>query len=270
MIGSSENRVSYNGNDVTTEFPFAFKILEATDLKLLLVEADGTEKPLTSDYFVDMNKSVVFYPGYSPGTEPPASEQPPKLTSGQRLVIYREVPITQESALDEHWPFNVIEAMADKLTIICQQLAGANDRVLKLSIALQNAERINTTLPIGAGKAFAWNEDGTALVLTEDPADVLPMVEAEINELKLYIVQKTQEINDLVTSLNSLTWEELNKIRDECADYAYKAEQSALANTRWPVGSLRPRPSWKNDFDIEGQDLFLTVPQVVKIDVTEE
>jgi len=269
LIGSSENRVSYNGNDVTTEFPFAFKILEATDLKLLLAEADGTEKLLTSDYFVDMNKSVVLYPGYSPGTAPPTSEQPPKLTAGQRLVIYREVPITQESKLDEHWPFNVIEAMADKLTIICQQLAGANDKALKLSIALQNAEKINTTLPIGAGKAFAWNEDGTALVLTEDPADVLPKVQAELNALKDYVVNAQKEINATVNSLNSLTREELQKLRDECADYAYKAEQSALVNVRWPIGEARKRPAWKPDYGIDDADLFVAVPDVVKINVTE-
>lgn len=269
MIGSSENRVSYNGNDVTTEFPFAFKILEATDLKLLLVEADGTETLLTKDYYVDVNKSVVLYPGYSPGQEPPTSEQPPKLTSGQRLVLYREVPYTQESKLDEHWPFTVIEAMGDKLTILCQQLKDANERAFKLSTALQDIENINLNLPYGKGKAFAWNADGTALELTENPADVLPMVEAEINELRLYIVQKTQEINELVTSLNSLTREELTKLRDECAKYAYNAEQSALVNTRWPVSAVRTRPAWKNSFDIEGQDLLVTVPDVVKINVTE-
>ena len=180
MIGSSENRVSYNGNDVTTEFPFAFKILEATDLKLLLVEADGTENPLTSDYFVDMNKSVVFYPGYSPGTEPPASEQPPKLTSGQRLVIYREVPITQESALDEHWPFNVIEAMADKLTIICQQLADSVSRSFRVSNATD--KNVDTTIPVSPGKSFRWSDDAKKLEVTEDPARVLPLAQSTLNE----------------------------------------------------------------------------------------
>lgn len=269
MIGSSENRVSYNGNDVATEFPFSFKILEESDLKLLLVEADGTERLLTSDYFVDMNKSVVLYPGYSPGSEPPTSEQPPKLTSGQRLVLYREVPITQETALDKHWPFNEIENMGDKLTMICQQLNDATARAFKLSVALQNTQNIKLELPYGKGKSFAWNDDGTALVLTDDPADVLPAVEAEINALKEYIVNKTQEIQDLVASLNSLTREELTKLRDECADYAYKAEQSALVNTRWVVGEARTRPAWKNDFDIEGSDLILSVPSVVKIDVEE-
>ena len=35
MIGSSENRISYNGNGSATEFPFPFKILEKTDFDIL-------------------------------------------------------------------------------------------------------------------------------------------------------------------------------------------------------------------------------------------
>lgn len=220
MIGSSENRVSYNGNDVTTEFPFAFKILEATDLKLLLVEADGTENPLTSDYFVDMNKSVVFYPGYSPGTEPPASEQPPKLTSEQRLVIYREVPITQESALDEHWPFNVIEAMADKLTIICQQLADSVSRSFRVSSATD--KNIDTTIPVSPGKSFRWSDDAKNLEVTEDPARVLPLAESvyldtvAIKKQTATIKSETESVKAETESVKA----ETDRIKDLAQEWA--------------------------------------------------
>ena len=122
MMGSSENRSSYKGNGIATEFAYTFKILEKSDIKVLHVANDGTEELLTKDYYVDMEKSVVLYPGYAPGAEIPEQNRPPILPVGERLVLYREVPITQESALDKHWPFNVIEAGLDKLTIICQQL----------------------------------------------------------------------------------------------------------------------------------------------------
>lgn len=237
MIGSSENRVSYNGNDVTTEFPFAFKILEATDLKLLLVEADGTEKPLTSDYFVDMNKSVVFYPGYSPGTEPPASEQPPKLTSGQRLVIYREVPITQESALDEHWPFNVIEAMADKLTIICQQLWGGVKRSLKISVA--DFKEFDPTVPIAAGKSFRVSDDGKKLEVTEDPAKVMPIVEGlleETKEVKAEAIEETTAIKNSAvtetTNIKNQMVKEAEEIKDAAVKETTQIADAALSSAR--------------------------------------
>ena len=67
MIGSSENRISYNGNGIATEFAYTFKILEKSDIKVLHVAIDGTEELLTKDSYVDMEKSVVLYPGYAPG-----------------------------------------------------------------------------------------------------------------------------------------------------------------------------------------------------------
>ena len=190
MIGSSENRVSYNGNGLTTEFPYAFKVLEKTDLKLLLVSKDGTETVLTSDYYVDIEKKSVFYPGYSPGAEPPTSDRPPVLQDGERLVIYRDVLITQETALDEHWPYNEIEGSLDKLTIIAQQLKDDVDRSLKVSIASPN--NIDASIPLKAGKSFRWSDDGLNLELTEDPAQVLPMAQAAA-ELALENAQKSEE-----------------------------------------------------------------------------
>lgn len=171
MIGSSENRISYNGNGVATEFAYQFKILEKTDLYVLHVAADGTEKILTKDYYVDMEKSVVHYPGYAPGAEIPEADRPPVLPVGERLVLYREVPITQESALDKHWPFNVIENMADKLTIICQQIWDRLGRSLFVSVS--TSETFNPQIPAEAGKSFRVNDEGTGFVAMENPETVL-------------------------------------------------------------------------------------------------
>lgn len=176
LIGSSENRVSYNGNGLTTEFPYAFKVLEKTDLKLLLVSRDGTETVLTSDYYVDLEKKSVFYPGYSPGAEPPTSDRPPVLQDGERLVIYRDVPITQEIALDAHWPYNEIEGSIDKLTIIAQQLNDGVTRSLRVSNASDS--EVESVVPVNAGKSFRWSDDGLRLETTEDPARVLPLAES--------------------------------------------------------------------------------------------
>ena len=170
MIGSSENRISYNGNGIATEFAYTFKILEKSDIKVLHVAIDGTEELLTKDYYVDMEKSVVLYPGYAPGAEIPEQNRPPILPVGERLVIYREVPITQESALDKHWPFNVIEAGLDKLTIICQQLFDRLQRSFYVSES--TSTNFDTKVPIEAGKTFRVNDDGTGFEVTEDPVRV--------------------------------------------------------------------------------------------------
>lgn len=171
MIGSSDNRVSYDGNGIATEFSYTFKILEKGDLEVLHVAADGTETLLTKDYYVDMEKSVVLYPGYAPGAEIPESERPPILPVGERLVLYREVPITQESALDKHWPFNVVENGLDKLTIICQQMWDRLTRSFYVSEA--TSTNFDTKIPIEAGKTFRVKDDGTGFEVTEDPGKVI-------------------------------------------------------------------------------------------------
>lgn len=171
MIGSSENRISYNGNGIATEFAYNFIIIEKSDIKVLHVAADGTEQLLTKDYYVDMEKSVVLYPGYAPGAEIPESERPPILPIGERLVLYREVPITQDSALDKHWPFNVIEAGLDKLTIICQQIWDRANRSFYVSPATN--KDFNSEVPIAPGKTFRVKDDGTGFEVTEDPGKVI-------------------------------------------------------------------------------------------------
>lgn len=190
MIGSSENRVSYNGNGNAKEFAFEFKILNASDIKVLLVNADGTEKLLTKDYFVDIEKSVVRYPGYAPGAELPLEQQPPILPAGSKLVLYREVPITQQTKLDQFWPFNVIEAALDKLTIICQQLSDGFSRCLKLSESVP--KDVNPTIPVEVGKSFRWSDDGKKIVLTDDPAKVLP----QANE----VLKRTEAARDVAVA----------------------------------------------------------------------
>lgn len=182
MIGSSENRISYNGNGIATEFAYTFKILEKSDMKVLHVAADGTETLLTKDYYVDMDKSVVLYPGYAPGEEIPEQNRPPILSEGEMLVLYREVPITQESALDKHWPFNVIENGLDKLTIICQQIWDRLQRSFYVSES--TSTNFDTKVPIEAGKTFRVKDDGTGFEVTEDPAKVLPLAQGVYTQTK--------------------------------------------------------------------------------------
>lgn len=183
MIGNSENRIIYNGNGVATEFGYSFKILEKTDINVVLVDPDLNEIALTKDYFVDMEKSVVFYPGYSPGAEPPEAERPPVLPEGWQLVLYREVPITQESQLDTHWPFNVIEAALDKLTIICQQLWDGAIRAIRLSDLAP--KDISTVLPRPMpNEGFYWDKTGKKLVSGPNPKFAMEQAQASAESAK--------------------------------------------------------------------------------------
>ena len=175
MIAHVDNRITYNGNGNATEFAYQFKILDRTDIKVMLTDADGKEKLLTKDYYVDVEKSVVRYPGYAVGAEVPESERPAVLPAGWKLTIYREVPVTQETDLPDQYPFNQVEAIGDKLTMIAQQLTDTTGRSLKIGVS--KSTDIDTVIPWENGKSFRISDDGKTLELSEDPAKVLPLAQ---------------------------------------------------------------------------------------------
>lgn len=175
MIAHVDNRITYNGNGNATEFAYQFKILDRTDIKVMLTDADGKEKLLTKDYYVDVEKSVVRYPGYAVGAEVPEGERPAALPTGWKLTIYREVPVTQETDLPDQYPFNQVEAIGDKLTMIAQQLTDTTGRSLKIGVS--KSTDIDTTIPWENGKSFRISDDGKTLELSEDPAKVLPLAQ---------------------------------------------------------------------------------------------
>ena len=175
MLTHVENRITYSGNGNATEFAYQFKILDRTDIKVLLTDADGKEKLLTKDYYVDVEKNVVRYPGYAVGAEVPESERPAVLPTGWKLTIYREVPVTQETDLPDQYPFNQVEDICDKLTMIAQQLTDVTGRSLKIGVS--TSADIDTTIPWENGKSFRISDDGKTLELSEDPAKVLPLAQ---------------------------------------------------------------------------------------------
>ena len=163
MVITDVNQVVYQGDGVTTAFPFTFRIIDATDIKLLLLDSDGTETDITSDYFVDTNTNTVYYPGYAPGSEPAEADQPAPVQTGQKLMIYRKLPITQEKNLGDKWPFFVIELGLDKLTMILQDIWDWCGRCLQVSRgqAADAGDDFDPTIPLEAGKVVIGNDAGT-------------------------------------------------------------------------------------------------------------
>lgn len=227
MINTSETRIIFNGNGVATDFPFSFKIINDTDVKVMTVAPDGTETVLDSDYYVDVTASKVVYPGYPPGEEPAESERPPVLPTGWQLVVYREIPITQEANLGDRWPFNVIESALDKITMILQNIWGIAGRCLKVSESA--ASDVDPTVPIEANKTFKWDSTGKKILLTDDPAVVKPEVEAMLAQATEQANIATQKANAAADSAVSAATSEMNagQSEDNAAESAEKAETAA-------------------------------------------
>ena len=162
MIGAEVNRIVYKGDGITTSFPYAFTVLEKADIVVTLVDKESKKKTLTSDYFIDMDKKEITYPGYAPGEEPAEVERPPVLPKGWYLVIQRKTKIDQQTSLGDKWPFDVTEDALDKITRILQDLDTDSKRHLEVSV---EAGGIDPMLPPPkANMGFYWDETGTKLV----------------------------------------------------------------------------------------------------------
>lgn len=243
MIAHVDNRITYNGNGNATEFAYQFKILDRTDIKVLLTDADGKEKLLTKDYYVDVEKNVVRYPGYAVGAEVPESERPPVLPTGWKLTIYREVPVTQETDLPDQYPFNQVEDIGDKLTMIAQQLTDVTGRSLKIGVS--TSADIDTTIPWENGKSFRISDDGKTLELSEDPAKVLPLAQGVYAQTKAQAQSAAASATAAAKSEDSAF--ESAGVAGNSAQYASLSAASAAESARLAEGYKTAAETAKSD-----------------------
>ena len=135
MTISSEVRKAgpYDGNDVTTSFPFSFKVFSADDVVVVLTDPAGIETTLTgsgTDYSVTLNADQDTAPG---GTV----EKISALATDYLLTITSSVPNLQPLDLTNQGGFypKVINAALDRLTILAQQNAEQIGRSVKVPIS---------------------------------------------------------------------------------------------------------------------------------------
>lgn len=162
MIEQSVARVVYKGDGRTTEFPFAFPVLDRKFIVVIISDRNGREKTLTSDYYVDMDKHVVLYPGYPKGEEPAEAERPAVLAPGEKIVIYRNTQVSQLTSLGDKWPFDVCEKALDKLTMIDQENKESISRTVRLAGATEEVEVVLP--PPEKDTAIGWSEDEKSVI----------------------------------------------------------------------------------------------------------
>ena len=158
----------YVGNGSTRTFPFTFECPSEHPeyIKVYLMQDDGTALA-TSDYQLDMDAKQITYP--SSGTA---------LPEGKKLVIMRELPLQQMMNLVNNGPYFAedIETAFDECVMAMQQIAEKLNRSIIMSVDIDGDAFVNE-VPFEAGKSFRIADDGKSIVLTEDPAKVLPLVQ---------------------------------------------------------------------------------------------
>ena len=151
-----------SGNGSTTSFPYDYKILEATDLQVIIRSATGAETiKATSTY-------TVTGVGADSGTIVFNSSNVP--ASGETVVVRRNVPQTQaiDYIANDPFPAETHEEGLDRATMVAQQVSNDADRSIKIS----KTNTIGSTeFTVGAtdraNKVLSFNASGELAVAQE-------------------------------------------------------------------------------------------------------
>ena len=155
----------HNGNGSTTNFAYQFRILEDTDLLVIIrTNSTGAEttKTLSTHYTVAgagdaSGGSITFTGGNIPA-------------SGETVVIRRNVPQTQaiDYIANDPFPAETHEEGLDRGTMVAQQVAEESDRSIKLS---RTNTMTSTEFTVGAtdraNKILAFDSAGEISVTQE-------------------------------------------------------------------------------------------------------
>lgn len=203
----------YVGNGATTKFPITFQMTDHPEYIKVYITGDDSVAVETENFSVDLGAKTVTYP---------ANGDP--LPDGHKITIYRELPLYQLMNLVNQGPFFAenIELSFDDLTFICQQLNEKLNRTLSAGIDVSN---FNNTFPVKAGMSFRINDAGDGLVLTEDPARVLPLAKDVLEQTKQV---KESAVNE-TTNIKNTAIEELTAIKDAAVNETTKIKDEAVA-----------------------------------------
>lgn len=203
----------YVGNGATTKFPITFQMTDHPEYIKVYITGDDSVAVETENFSVDLGAKTVTYP---------ANGDP--LPDGHKITIYRELPLYQLMNLVNQGPFFAenIELSFDDLTFICQQLNEKLNRTLSTGIDESN---FNNTFPVKAGMSFRINDAGDGLVLTEDPARVLPLAKDVLEQTKQV---KESAVNE-TTNIKNTAIEELTAIKDAAVNETTEIKDEAVA-----------------------------------------
>ena len=203
----------YVGNGATTKFPITFQMTDHPEYIKVYITGDDSVAVETENFSVDLGAKTVTYP---------ANGYP--LPDGHKITIYRELPLYQRMNLVNQGPFFAenIELSFDDLTFICQQLNEKLNRTLSAGIDVSN---FNNTFPVKAGMSFRINDAGDGLVLTEDPARVLPLAKDVLEQTKQV---KESAVNE-TTNIKNTAIEELTAIKNAAVNETTEIKDEAVA-----------------------------------------
>ena len=115
--------VVYQCDGVNKKFIFPYDFMQIEDIKLTIVDVDGTEAVQVGNIDYDESTKSVIYPANGDA-----------LAVGQKVILERKTPISQDTDLPDEYPFENIERATDKIVLILQEMKADLDRSLKIRV----------------------------------------------------------------------------------------------------------------------------------------
>lgn len=183
--------VVYQCDGVNKKFIFPYDFVQIEDIKLTIVDADGTEAVQVGNIDYDESTKSVIYPANGDA-----------LAVGQKVILERKTPISQDMDLPDEYPFENIEHATDKIILILQEMKAELDRSLKIRVdSDKNANEVAKDIVERSVKAA--NDAMNAMNVISEKSDKINANADIINRLGEEIKAIASTVDDKLATANT-------------------------------------------------------------------
>nr|DAF68622.1 MAG TPA: tail spike protein [Caudoviricetes sp.] len=173
------------------KFIFPYDFVQIEDIKLTIVDEDGTEAVQVGNIDYDESTKSVIYPANGDA-----------LAVGQKVILERKTPISQDMDLPDEYPFENIERATDKIVLILQEMKADLDRSLKIRVdSDKNANEVAKDIVERSVKAA--NDAMNAMNVISEKSDKINANADIINRLGEEIKTIASTVDDKLASANT-------------------------------------------------------------------
>ena len=183
--------VVYQCDGRNKKFIFPYDFVQIEDIKLTIVDEDGTEAVQVGNIDYDESTKSVIYPANGDA-----------LAVGQKVILERKTPISQDMDLPDEYPFENIEHATDKIILILQEMKADLDRSLKIRVdSDKNANEVAKDIVERSVKAA--NDAMNAMNVISEKSDKINANADIINRLGEEIKTIASTVDDKLATANT-------------------------------------------------------------------
>lgn len=181
----------YQCDGINKKFIFPYDFVQIEDIKLTIVDEDGTEAVQVGNIDYDESTKSVIYPANGDA-----------LAVGQKVILERKTPISQDMDLPDEYPFENIEHATDKIILILQEMKADLDRSLKIRVdSDKNANEVAKDIVERSVKAA--NDAMNAMNVISEKSDKINANADIINRLGEEIKTIASTVDDKLATANT-------------------------------------------------------------------